>query len=308
MPAKERSTLFPILLIVAVLVIAGVGAGLLYYLTHPSSSSSRVTIQVGDNATVNYIGFIGSGAQYGKVFDTSFYSVAKNNVTYPKSLEFTMRPSAANYTPLPVHVGATSPSSGYSQYGLSFITVVTGFWQGILGMPGNQTTSIVIPPNLGYGPQSPDCFQNASLTSTLPVLRTLSTSQFASAYPGVSAAQGTEFRDPTYGWPVYVLSANSTVVVVQNQPTVGWSSTPSTVGWPVAVTALNSTTITLTNELTPADAGLVLGHSTASVCSQTQYIVSAVNTASGTYTRNYNSEHVGQTLIFVVTIVDIFPA
>ena len=304
MPPKERSRLVPILLIVVVLVVAGVGAGLLYYFTHPSSSS-RLTVQLGDNATVNYIGFFGSGPQTGKVFDTSLYAVATNNATYPKSLEFAMRSNESAYTPLAVHVGPYAPSGGYSLNGLSFITVVTGFWQGLLGLPGNQSSSVNVPPALGYGAPDPSCYQNLTLTFAVPAMLTLTSSQFSTDYPGVTASQGAQFPNPTYGWPVYVVSANATRIVVQNQPRLGWTAHPN--GWPVVVTAVNSTSITVTNELTSANAGLVAGHSSDTVCQSNQYIVSAVDPGAGTFTQDYNKEVVGQTLIFVVTIVGIFP-
>jgi FKBP-type peptidyl-prolyl cis-trans isomerase 2 len=305
MPAKERSRLVPIVLIVVVLVVAGVGAGLLYYFTHSSSSSGRPTVQLGDNATVNYIGFFGSGPQTGRVFDTSLYSVATNNATYPKSLEFAMRSNVSSYTPLAVHVGPTTPQSGYSLNGLSFIQVVTGFWQGLLGLPGNQTSSVTVPPALGYGSPDPACFRNLSLTFSVPVMVTLTSSEFSTDFPGVTAAQGAQFPNPTYGWPVYVVSANSTRIVVVNQPSPGWTSYPN--GWPVEVTAVNATAITVTNELTSANAGLVAGHSSQTVCSSNQYVVSAVSAGAGTFTQDYNKEVVGQTLIFVVTVVGVFP-
>jgi len=305
MASKEPSKLLPVVLIVVVLIVAGVGAGLLYYYNSRSTAHPRPEIQLGDNATVNYIGFFGSGPQAGRVFDTSIYSVATNNATYPKSLEFTMRANASAYTPLPVHVGPNAPSSGYPLNGLSFISVVTGFWQGLLGMPGNQTTSISVPPNLGYGAPVSSCFQNATLAFTVPVQVTLTTGAFSTTYPGKTAAQGTVFADPTYGWPVYVVSANSSRVVLQNQPTIGWSST--TGAWPVEVTAINATTISLVNELTPANAGLVVGHSSSSVCDASAFIVSAVNLGAGTYSKDFNKEVVGQTLVFVVTVVGVFP-
>ncbi len=305
MAAKERSRLVPILLVIVVLVVAGVGAGLLDYYNHRSTGSPQTTIQLGYNATVNYIGFFGSGPQQGRVFDTSFYSVATNNVTYLKSLEFTMRPNESSYTPLAVHIGLSTPAGGYSLNGVSFISVVTGFWQGLIGIPGNQTTSIVVPPALGYGSPVAGCYTNASLAFTVPVLLTMSLSQFSSSYPGQSASQGAQFPDPTYGWPVYVVSANSTRVVLLNQPSVGWTAKSG--GWYVEVTAVNSTSITVVNELSPAQAGLVSGTSSASVCGTSTYIVSAVNLATGTYTRDYNKEVVGQTLVFQVTVVGIFP-
>jgi hypothetical protein len=295
-----------IVLVLVVIVAGGVGFGVLYYENHKLGTPSQLTVQVGDNVTVNYIGVFGTSAQIGKVFDTSYYSVAFNNYSWPKAIGFSPRgPNPSNFTPLPVSVGPNIPSSGYTVGNLTFQGVVTGFWQGLVGLPGNQTRYITVPENLGYGPQNQSCFVSQPLTYTLPVTVSLSTSQFSTQFPSVTPVAGGEFSDPTYHWPVYILSVNSTGVSYENLPTVGWTASPQ--GWAVKVTNLNATTITLTNQLSASNAGLVGGTSTVQTCGSGSFIVSQVSSASSTYTENYNRDVLGQTLIFIVTVVDIFP-
>ncbi|HYK94230.1 MAG TPA: FKBP-type peptidyl-prolyl cis-trans isomerase [Thermoplasmata archaeon] len=301
---------------IVAIVVGGGFAGYLYFKNRPQGPPSVLTTRLGDNVTVNYIGVMGSGAESGKVFDTSLYSVATNGIAYPKSLEFGLRGTAKNYTPLAVHLGSNTPSSGYSLGGLSFIQTVTGFWQGVVGMTGNSTRAVIVPPNLGYGPTNSACVATRPLQFTVPMVETLTLAQFAQRFPGITAFQGTEFPDPHYAWPVLVLSENSSFATIENLPSLG--STASPAGWPVVVTALSPTangtgTITLTNQLNPAQAGLILGHDylgTGPCSGQSggRFIVSSVNIADGTYTENFNQEVQGQTLVFLITVVDIFPS
>lgn len=290
---------------VVVIVAAGVGTGLLYERNHPTPAAAARVVQVGDNVTVNYIGLFGSGPQLGRVFDTSIYSVVTNNLSYPKSLEFAVRGGASAYTPLAVHVGATTPNGGYSLDGLTFIAPVAGFWQGLVGLPVNKTTTISMPPSLAYGNGNPTCLVTTPLVQTIPLVRSVAPANFSTDYPGANATAGVQFVDPTFGWNDLVLSVNATSVVVEGLPTLGWSVPGK--DWPVVVTAVNATTITLTNELQPSQAGLLLGHlTTGTICGQSKFIVSQVNLAEGTYTADFNPEVDGQTLNFVVTVVQFY--
>jgi len=307
MATQQPSRILMVVVVVIVLVVAGVGAALVYEYNKTKSASPMLTVQAGGNVTVNYVGTFGSGAQVGRVFDTSIYSVATNNLSYPKSLEYTPRGPVTAYTPLAVHVGATAPQSGYVIGNLTFSTVVTGFWQGLLGLPGNQTRHIVIPPNLGYGPLNTSCLATLPLVYTVPVLTFVSLREFATLYPGVNATVGVVFPDPTYGWNDSVFAVNTTTIAVQALATLGTTANPN--GLPFVVSSLNATTITLSSELTPPNAGLVLGHVTSGgLCGKTKFIVSAVDLSTGTFTENYTSEVQGETLDFAVTVVDIFPA
>jgi FKBP-type peptidyl-prolyl cis-trans isomerase 2 len=312
--ANQFSWTPAIVLIVVVLIAAGAGTALLYFHNRPTSAKGPSIVAVGDNVTVNYIGIFGSGADSGRVFDTSLYSVASSSAAYPKSLEFSARNGAANYTPLAVHVGGHTPQSGYTLGGQSFIQVVTGFWQGLVGLQGNQTKAVVVPPALGYGPENPACIQKLPLSLQLPVLRTMAGTTFQKLYPTALAASGTEFRDPHYGWNVLILAANASFVTIENEAVAGTTSSPS--GWPLLVANVSSTangtgSITLVNELNPQSAGRIvgtdyLGTGPCSAQAHGKFIVTAVDLAHGTYTVDYNSEVTGQTLIFLVTVVNIY--
>jgi hypothetical protein len=312
--AEPRTSPLLVLILVLVVVAAGAGgAAVLYYEEHPHGGSAALTVQVGDNVTVNYIGVFGAGPQVGKVFDTSEFSVAQNNITWPKSLQYTSRGgNASDYAPLGVHVAANSPS--YTIGNTTFGGVVTGFWQGLLGLPGNQTRYITVPANLGYPASliNASCIVSAPLAYTLPVVVTLSPAAFSKAFPSVTASAGVQFTDPTYGWPDLVLSVNSSAVVYENLPSLGMTIYPNP--WPVQVTSLNATTIGLTNLLNPSQAGTLQGHVTGTgVCGVTSFIVSQVNSQQGTFLENFgsgsggNKEVYGQTLVFIVSVVDILP-
>jgi hypothetical protein len=284
------------ILVVVVVVAGGVGAGLLYFFSH-GHAKTLPTAQLGDNLTVNYIGMFGGGAQAGRVFDTSIYAVVENNATYPKSLEYAHYGTPSSFTPLPVtNLG---PTSG----------LITGFWQGLLGLGVNQTRIIVIPEGpLGYWPVNQSCFVSEPLVYSIPTVATYTPSGFTAAFPGVTPTTGLTFPDPVYGWTDFVVSNNATAVVVENLPTVGFSSAPN--GWSVTVTNVTATQVTLANDLTPANSGLVLGHSKTgmdcgSSTAKTQFIVSSVDLATGTFVEDYNPETVGVTLEFQVTIVTL---
>jgi FKBP-type peptidyl-prolyl cis-trans isomerase 2 len=315
MPETAAPSATALVVLVAVVVIAALSGGVaLYYLSQPKVPPAPRTVVIGDNATVNYIGIFGSGPETGRVFDTSLYSVASNNASYPKTLQFHPRGAASNYTPLAVHVGNGTPAGGYSLGGLTFISVVPGFWQGLVGVAGNESRSIVVPPALGYGPTNASCFLTLPLVQTIPVVQTYTAANFSRVYANVTPASGLSFTDPHYGWPVTVLSANASAVVIVNHAAVGMTASPA--GWPIVVTSVSggangSGAISLRNELSPSDAGHLAGHDflgtgPCSAANRGQFIVWAVNTAAGTFTENFNSEVTGQTLIFRVTIVDVF--
>lgn len=308
--ANEPSYIPFVVLIVVVVVGAGIGAGYLYYKSQPASSSAPRLVQIGDNATVTYIGILASGPEQGKVFDTSVYSVATNNATWPKALQFGFRGGPSSYTQLGVHVG-TINAANYTLNNYSFVQVVPGFWQGLVGIPTNITHTVVVPTSLGYAAFA--CSVVQPLQLQVPVFATYAGIVFQKLYPGVLATTGATFSDPHYGWTVQILSANSTSVTIQNIAQVGAVARPN--GWAVEVTNVTSTPngsgqITLLNELTPSDAGHVQGTSTKGpTCGGQQssrYIVTAVNLTAGTYTEDFNQEVAGQTLIFLVKVVDLF--
>ena len=133
-------------------------------------------------------------------------------------------------------------------------------------------------------------------------------SEFSATYPGVDPLIGTTFNDPVYGWSDLVLNVNTTAIVVDHLPTLGQTTLSG--GWNITVTAISTSQISVLNLLTPSNYGRVLGtFATSQTCNgqpQAHFLVSGVNLAQGTYTTNWNSEVTGQTLVFRVTIVDVF--
>ncbi len=302
MPPRSPSVGFFTFLVVVVVVAAGVGGGLLYLHNHPKVPSSPEVVRLGENVTVNYIGVFGSGPEQGKVFDTSIQSVAENNATYPKSLEYSPR-NASGYTPLPVHVGPT-PSAGYNVSGTTFGGVVTGFWKGLLGLAVNQSRSVNVSPTQGYGAINDSCLKTLPLTTKIASVLTMSPKLFSENYTGALAAQGATFTDPTFGWTDTVLSANASAIVVELGAAVGDTAHPY--GWTMIVSNVSSGHITLTSELTPSSVGQVLGTlPNVTVCSESKFVLWSVDLASDSFVANYNSEVVGETLIFYVTIAAI---
>ncbi len=307
MATQQPSRILLVVLVVVLLAAAGAAAAFVYEYNKPKAVSPVLTVAVGDNVTVNYVGEFGSGPQTGRVFDTSIYSVAQNNQSFQKSLEYQSRGPVTAYTPLGVYVGTGAPASGYTLGNLTFNEVVTGFWQGLAGVAGNQSHTIVVPPSLGYGPLNTSCLGTSPLVYTVPVLTFVSVQEFGVLYPSGNATVGQLFPDPTYGWNDSVLAVNATTIAVQALPALGETTHPN--GLPFVVSSLNATSITLSSRLTPSDAGLVLGQlSSGSLCGKTKFIVSQVDPAAGTFTENFNPEVQGETLDFVVTVVDIFPA
>jgi hypothetical protein len=308
MADPRPSPVLAILLIILVIAAGVGGAAYLYYFeNNKRPGSAGLTVQVGDNATVDYIGLFAKGAQQGRVFDTSEFAVALNNVSWPKSLQYTSRGgSESDYSPLPVHVGPNAPSGGYTVGSLTFGTVVTGFWQGLVGLPGNQTRYVTVPPSLGYSFVNSSCFVTRPLTTSTPVLVTVTPTQFASNFPNVSMTPGTQYTDPVYGWTDAVLSTNASAIVYENLPVLGMIVSPN--GWAVVVSNISASTITLQNQLSPSQAGAVGGTAAADVCGTRSFIVSQVNLGAGTYVEDFNPEVDGQTLIFIVSVVDIYPA
>jgi hypothetical protein len=291
-----------VLALVLIVIAAAVSGGFVVnYLLEPKPVAGQLTVQVGDNVTVNYIGLLGSGPQQGKVFDTSLRSVYQNNATWPKALTYQPHPT---WAPLPVHIG---PSGTYTIGGQNFTPVVTGFWQGLVGATGNSSRVITIPWQLGYGPQDPSCFRTVPLGFTIPALVTVSPTQFTADYPNQTALLGTSFPDPTYGWTDYVLSVNTSAVTVQSLPRVGYTAHPY--GWNITVTNISGVTISLENDISVANYGNILGRVTsAETCGATQFIVTSVNPQNATFTEYWGSSYLqqaGETMVFVVTPVNI---
>lgn len=276
---KDRKRLLAIVAIVGIVIVASVG-GYLWY-------DKNRTVNEGDTVHVNYIGQLPDG----RVFDTSMYSVAQDNVTYPKSLFFTYRGNETNYDTLNFTVG-----SG---------TMIEGFDNGVRGMKVGETKTIIIPKDQAYGDTDPKKISTINLTETVPVQQTMSKAEFLFRF-NVDPVQFSTYTDPEYHWDVYVMQMNSDQVVIQNMiPSEGGTyraysslSDPS-YGWEMtAEFDATGNNITVLHHLDASSAGQVKGFDGSS-----RFIVTEVDVAAGKATIDKNNEVVGKDLTFIVTIV-----
>ncbi|MGC8580747.1 MAG: FKBP-type peptidyl-prolyl cis-trans isomerase [Thermoplasmata archaeon] len=280
-------------IVVVILVGIAVEAGLYYYMPKQTSSvSPPITIAVGDNVSVNYIGYLPNG----QVFDTSMYSVAINNQSYPKAVSFTFR-GVNQYTPLKVHVGSSGGNNVY-------IITVTGFWENLLGMSVNQSKIFVVPPSLGYGKMNPNLIRTYPIISNLSAMATYNTSFYSKLYPNQPPDIGAVFKDPYWGWNDTIMSVNSSYISVLFTPYIGEIINPYH-AWNMEVIGITSnssgTTIMLKNLVTPSMIGNIMGKD----FSGNSFILYGINYSNSTYTVNYNKQVVGVDLTFDVTVVSI---
>lgn len=247
------------------------------------------TVQSGDLVRVNYIGKLPNG----QVFDTSLYSVATDNATYPKSLFFTYRGSESAYNTL-------NFTTGQGQ-------MIEGFEKGMMGMKVGETKTIVISPEDAYGYANASKVSTLNLTETVPIQKTMTVSDFRAQF-GEDPVSRKYYTDPTYGWTVWVSNADRSTVIVQNQAVDGAtyrayaSSKDPSYGWNIT-TAVDETnqTITVHHLLDASSALAVKGIDGASA----KLYVKSVDEAAGTAVIDRNNQIIGQELTFVITLVSI---
>ncbi len=269
-----------IVLAILLVVVAIVLGGYFVVFATPSVTPPKYA-GLGDTVYIDYIGYFQND---NLVFDTSLHSVAADNATYPKAYSFSWRSS---YSSLQFVIGDGS--------------VIKGFDDGVRGLTQGQTTTVVVPQDLGYGPADPSKIVTYHLVQTIPVHRTMNQSAFTSYYqePAVS---NTNVSDPIYGWSVQVSILNGFVQVTNSpypseviHPYKAWSA----VVLSVDDSANNGTgLITIQNRLDPNQVDKV--GSSAPVGGT--FYLSDVDLTAGTYTLDFNKQVVGRTLVFQVTL------
>lgn len=284
----------------AIIVMLIVGASLLGYGVYGDLTASRgphqMSVQTGDQVLVNYTG------QYtnGLVFDTSIYSVAVNNVTYPKAPGFEWR-GASQYKPLNV----TSVGNGQ---------LIKGFQDALIGMYVNQTKTVLIPPSQGYGPLNMSLMKYLPIYQNLTAVHQVPTALFEKEF-SVVPQTGMVLRDPVWGWNDRVLSTGNGTTIYQYEPSEGqtvypYSDNSTTVAglsaWPVTVVAVNSGAdngsgqIEIRNEVTPQMVLTVGGVNQ----NGSEFTLWSINT-NGTVTLDFNKPVVGRSLLFTITVLFI---
>ena len=284
-----------------VIVMLLIGAALLSYVGYQYYVSSKarpaLTVQNGDNVYLNYTGQYSNG----QIFDTSIYSVAKNNATYPKGPGFTWRGNSSTYTPLQISNVGTGQ-------------VVAGMDSGIVGMHVNQTKFLVIPASQGYGPLNMSLLTYMPIFQHLTMVHTVNRTQFISS-TGQQPYSGMTFRDPFWHWTDTIMSTQNSTVVYQYSPSAGMviypysfnsSTEPGYGAWPVTVMDINSSAngglgqITLRNDVSQQMVKNLGGQDQ----NGSKFVLWSIN-SNGTLTLNYNRPVTGRTLDFTVTITYI---
>ena len=240
--------------------------------------------QIGDSVDVNYIGTFEDGL----VFDTNLESVAVDNASYPKALAFSWHSSWTTLT-----------------FGIGQGRVVKGFDTGVQGMAAGDAKTFVVPPELGYGPGNPAKIFVKPLFESVPVRLTMNATDFRSVY-NTEPVGGSNVTDPLWGWNAYVSVAGS-VVTVTNSPIPGDTVHPYRL-WDAQVLSIddgadNGVGRIEVHHMLDATSVDRIGRKLPS--NQVEFVVTAVDSAAGTYTLDYNPPTYGRNLVFQVTLVRI---
>lgn len=164
-----------------------------------TGDAKTMAVEEGDTIEVNYTGRLLSG----EVFDTSHPEIARNE-SVPKVSWFSARQF---YEPLSFTVG----SGG----------MIVGFDEGVRGMKINETKTVEIPPEKGYG------FHNSSLIRAMPITQSwqktmemrrymeLTKEDFQNSFGGINATQGAIFNVPGTSFNATVYYASGDMVVIE---------------------------------------------------------------------------------------------
>ncbi len=271
------------ILILLLAIALSLGGFWALYVQQPPASSTPHTAEPGDTATIEYIGTF---EDTGRVFDTSYESVARDNVSYAKAVSFSWR---ATWQPFTFQVGGGS--------------AIKGFDNGVRGMLPGQTKRIVVPPADAYGSLDMTKVFERPLVQEVPARVIMNDSAFQLRY-GVRAVNGLIVIDPFWNWNA-TASVTNDIVTVTNSPAIGqrlrlfgaWDAVVESID----DSANNGTGIVYVHHLlAPRDAGNVLGHDGGQT-----FIVSSVDPARGVYVVNFNNEVVGRTLVFDMTLTSL---
>ncbi len=281
---RDDSGLSDWIVLLALVVAVAVGLGAYYVVFATTAPAAPKRAGLGDTVYIDYIGtFQGENL----VFDTSLQSVAVDNATYPKAFGFAYRPTYSNL-----------------QFTIGDGSVVKGFDQGVRGLAQGQSATVVVPPDLGYGPADVSLIHTYSLLQSFPVRVTMNASAF-SAYYGQPPVSGSNVTDPIWGWSAQVSILNG-FVSVTNSPYPNEVLQPYGKKWTAVVQTVNEQAdngtgvITVLNRLDPTMVDKVGGTTAAGT-----FYLSAVDLTAGTYTLNFNKQVVGRTLVFQVTLVKL---
>ncbi len=295
---RDGYAFFSIRQLIVLVVVIGilVGVFLIFFVQRPIPAAAPKRAEPEDTVSIDYIG---SFADTGRVFDTSFDRVARDNVSYPKAASFSWR---AQWQSFAFDVGCADRPPAEQQIAKCTASI-KGFDHGVRGMAVGESNRVVVPPEDGYGPLDPARVFERPLLQEVPARIVMNTTAFQDTY-GTTASDGLIVRDPFWAWNATV-SVSGNVITVTNSPYIGERVRPYH-AWNARVTQIDGTgnngtgIVYVLHDLRPEDAGTILARDGAN-----EFTVPTVDLARGVYVANYNREVVGRTLVFDLTVVSI---
>lgn len=267
----------------------------------PTGPSPEV-VERTDTIEFEYVGSFSDG----RVFGTTIRSVAIDNVSYPKSLNYTY-PSGGGFSPVLSTIGGGFVEPGAAEF-FGMVNKGKALESGILGMRVGETRVVVLQPQEAFGLTNASLQETRSLVETLPQYEEMSTITYSQRFSEEGPPfEGKSLKDPFWGWNVNVIYLNRTndLVVIRHNPTPGLIVTPYT-QWNTLVESVDSSAnggigeITVRHQLSPEDAGKVAGKSPSE-----EFIVASVDPNTETFVADFNDERAGKVIYLRVTLLSI---
>ncbi len=265
----------------------------------PASSPVPV-VDIGDTVAVNYIGRFTDG----KVFDTSYESIAKENDLYAEGRD---------YAPLTFEVGAGQ--------------MIKGFDNAVAGMALGETKTVTIPPEDAYGAGDPEKIIEipTSLDRMMYLDREfdISSSDFENVFgkePVLDNIVGAMFP-----WNFTVKEIGSENITLEYMMEIGDTFVMPQTAWNSTVTAKNGTALTIMQNpeegqviqtlFGPASITLAEDRISLAIDAETgQEIMTpygqgtVVSVSGESITFDLNPPMAGKTLIFEITVENVTKA
>lgn len=277
--------------IIALLIVSGAFWGTYFAVLAPNLPAAYTPpiAEDGDFVEVDYRGWFPAT---GRTFDTSIESVARDNASYPKAASFQYR-TGGGYQPLSFILGCTGGSG----------CPIAGFGNAVLGLSVGETTVVYLPPEQAYGAADPSKIRIRPLLEKVPATETMNASEFQEAF-GMSPMDESVVTDQVWGWNVTV-HVTGAIVTVRHSPTVGQVVTVAR-RWQAQVVGFDDKVnegqgeIEVRHLLVPDDANAWVAQDR-----EGNFIVVAVDPVAETFTVDYNTEVIGKTLAFAITVTSL---
>lgn len=292
------SLLWQVIVLAVAIVVLSAAFYILYVKVPPPPVSPRVA-ETGDTVDINYIG---SFEDTGRVFDTSYESVAVDNVSYPKAVSFGKPAWRGQFSPFQFQVGCVDLTPEQQQ-ATRCTAAIRGFDRAVRGLSVGDTKRVVVPPEDGYGDLDPTKVFELPLLQGVTARETMNETAFAERF-GIAPSDRLIVLDPFWRWNVTVSLAGN-IVTITHSPKIGQVVRPYS-AWDAAVESIDDSAnggagiVYVRHLLDADDAGSVYA-----VDEGQAFIVSSVDTDREVYVANYNSEVTGRTLVFEIALVSI---